>query len=356
MSKTVLLKVHLQHPNDSIDARHRARQIAAELTFNIQDQTRIGTAVSEVAREISQRHADGKLEFSIDATHNTLVMAVNAHAKEKQEHLTSIEHSGIEAVKKIVEHFSMVFHPEQGLTITMDMPLPHTAPLINAAFLNHLSKSLLKNRPQNASEEIYHQNTEILHTLKLLKQANDDLESRVQERTAQLSQEIQAKNTIGKSLQETQERLELALTSAHVGTWSWNMQEDALFWDKHMCSLCEVDISKQVSLHWKDWLTYVYVSDQEKFNTAFEKARKKDIPLEVEFRVGHSKNALKYIALRGQVYFNLHHEPDRIAGICWDITERRRYEEQLHTYPTPNCAIHTRPFHWRNGIHDFTRT
>ena len=45
-------------------ARQRARQIAALLGFDGQDQTRIATAVSEIARNAFRYAGGGKVEFA----------------------------------------------------------------------------------------------------------------------------------------------------------------------------------------------------------------------------------------------------------------------------------------------------
>ena len=45
-----ILTVNIRYENDTVAARQRARQIARLLGYDAQDQTRIATAVSEIAR------------------------------------------------------------------------------------------------------------------------------------------------------------------------------------------------------------------------------------------------------------------------------------------------------------------
>ena len=49
-----------------VAARQRARQIAALLGFDAQDQTRIATAVSEIARNAVRYGGGGRVEFALD--------------------------------------------------------------------------------------------------------------------------------------------------------------------------------------------------------------------------------------------------------------------------------------------------
>src|SRR5262245_41411100 len=65
MSKP-LLTVALQYEQDVVVARQRARQIAQLVGFDGQDQTRIATAVSEIARNAFRYAGGGRVEFSID--------------------------------------------------------------------------------------------------------------------------------------------------------------------------------------------------------------------------------------------------------------------------------------------------
>ena len=56
------LELHLEQ--DIVHARQRARQLADLLGFDAQDQTRIATAVSEIARNAFQYAGGGKVEFA----------------------------------------------------------------------------------------------------------------------------------------------------------------------------------------------------------------------------------------------------------------------------------------------------
>jgi anti-sigma regulatory factor (Ser/Thr protein kinase) len=60
-----ILTVAIRFEQDIVLARQRARQIANLLGFDVQEQTRIATAVSEVARNAFQYAGGGKVEFCI---------------------------------------------------------------------------------------------------------------------------------------------------------------------------------------------------------------------------------------------------------------------------------------------------
>lgn len=61
-----LLELELANDRDMIAARQRARQVSALLDFDAQDQVRIATAVSEVARNAVRHGGGGRIEFALD--------------------------------------------------------------------------------------------------------------------------------------------------------------------------------------------------------------------------------------------------------------------------------------------------
>jgi anti-sigma regulatory factor (Ser/Thr protein kinase) len=58
--------VKIQFEHDVVLARQRAREIGGLLGFDPQDQVRIATAVSEIARNAFMYAAGGKVEFQIE--------------------------------------------------------------------------------------------------------------------------------------------------------------------------------------------------------------------------------------------------------------------------------------------------
>src|ERR1700679_3350452 len=64
--RTHLLTVSVAEEAGVVTARQRARQLAGLLGFDHQDQVRIATATSEIARNALQYGRDGRVEFFVD--------------------------------------------------------------------------------------------------------------------------------------------------------------------------------------------------------------------------------------------------------------------------------------------------
>src|SRR5437899_1615971 len=61
-----ILSVVIRNEQDTVAARQRSREIARLIGFDTQDQTRLATAVSEIARNAFRYGGGGRVEFIIE--------------------------------------------------------------------------------------------------------------------------------------------------------------------------------------------------------------------------------------------------------------------------------------------------
>ncbi len=71
-----LLTVQISNEVDVVAARQRAREIASLCGFAMQDQVRIATSVSELARNVINYARSGKAEFSIEGGAGPQVLCI----------------------------------------------------------------------------------------------------------------------------------------------------------------------------------------------------------------------------------------------------------------------------------------
>ncbi len=76
-----ITSVLIQQEPDVVAARQRTRQIASALGFDSQDQTRLATAVSELARNAYGYAGGGKIEFMIEGQTTPQVMLIRVSDK-----------------------------------------------------------------------------------------------------------------------------------------------------------------------------------------------------------------------------------------------------------------------------------
>jgi C4-dicarboxylate-specific signal transduction histidine kinase len=217
-----LLTITIRGSDDVVMARQRARQITALLNFDKQGQTRIATVVSEIARNAYQYAGGGKVEYCL--TKNSL-NSLNSLASFSPSFIVRITDNGpgisnvdeilsgshisktgnglgIIGAKKIMDRFSINVVPGEGTEIIAEMDLPILAPAISSQLLNKITEELARNRPNSVSDEIQQQNQELLQALATISKARDDLEVRVEERTAQLLQEMTERKRMEEWMQQ----------------------------------------------------------------------------------------------------------------------------------------------------------
>src|SRR5215471_10473662 len=75
---TPVMTVLLRKEPDVVAARQRARQLASLLGFGTQDQVRVATAVSEIARNTFQYGGGGRVEFALSLTGHPQALWITA--------------------------------------------------------------------------------------------------------------------------------------------------------------------------------------------------------------------------------------------------------------------------------------
>jgi len=193
--KVPLLTVSLHNERDVVQARQRAREIAALLGFDNQDQIRLATATSEMARNAFRYARNGKVSFSaVTDTPQLLDITVSdsgpgiAHLDQVLEgryHSTTGMGLGIIGTKRLMDNFE-INTGTSGTLVSMSKAIPIHAPVLVPGTLSMLVNKIGARLPDSPYEEVERQNQELLKTFQ-------DLRSR-QEELATLNQELEDTN------------------------------------------------------------------------------------------------------------------------------------------------------------------
>ena len=190
-----LLRMEIRHEYDVVLVRQRARQIAAALKFDSQDQTRIATALSEVARNAFQYAGGGSVEFQIE-TPPTAALSITVSDKGRGiQNLREILDGkyvsrtgmglGMIGARRLMDVFS-VESTSRGTTVVLGRNLPPRFAGLSKRGLDDLLAQIEFQGPRNAYEELQQQNQELLRAL-------DELRTRQLE-LAQLNRELDETN------------------------------------------------------------------------------------------------------------------------------------------------------------------
>lgn len=187
--------LRLRHERHVVHARQRARDIAALLGFDHQEQIRIATAVSELARNAFRYATGGAVEFLVlDGTQQVFIVLVTDSGpgiSNLQQILDGQYVSktglgkGIVGTKRLLERFEISSSPE-GTRAEIGKELPSATPRVDAGRLKQLLNQLANSSPADPFDEIERQNQELVKTLAELREQQETL--------AELNQELEDTN------------------------------------------------------------------------------------------------------------------------------------------------------------------
>ena len=184
--KRAILTVELRYENDVVLARQRARQIADLVGFESQDQVRIATGVSELARNAFRYAGGGKIEFAIEGATapQVLYIRVTDHGpgiRNLQQILDGEYQSrtgmglGLLGVRRLMDRCDIQTEPGKGTTVEIRKILPARSPEFTAQVSLRVADELGRQGPQNPYQEIQLQNQELIRTLDELRRRQDEL-------------------------------------------------------------------------------------------------------------------------------------------------------------------------------------
>lgn len=179
-----ILKVDVRYEHDVVLARQRARQVAALLGFDLQDQTRISTAISELVRNVFQYARAGSVEFSLNGSAEAPMLSIRVHDDGPGiGNLETILNGryvsrtgmglGILGAKRLMDTFSIESEVGKGTTVLTGKSVPvRPGRTIDPS---RIALELARLTPQSPYEELQQQNQELLRALEELRKRQDEL-------------------------------------------------------------------------------------------------------------------------------------------------------------------------------------
>jgi len=180
-----VLHLGLRSDRDVVQARQRAREVAAALGLDKQDQIRIATATSEIARNAFRYAGNGEVLFSIELEPPQRLHVTVFDAGKGIPNLDEILGGryksetglgmGIIGTRRLMDEFSIDTGAE-GTTIRFAKRLPGRADGCTQRKAKDLAASLQDLKSESPFQEIEHQNQELLKTLEELRARQEELE------------------------------------------------------------------------------------------------------------------------------------------------------------------------------------
>ena len=131
-----------------------------------------------------------------------------------------------------------------------------------------------------------------------------------------------------KQVEKLKNRLELATSSAGIGIWELNLENNDLYWNDNMFKLYQVS-KEDEDIKYNLWVDNIHPEDREETTARFEKAVEKNQDYEDEFRVLTPAEEVKYIKAFGRIFTNKETSEKTMIGINYDITQQKEYAKEL---------------------------
>ncbi|MEA5577425.1 GAF domain-containing protein [Anabaena sp. UHCC 0451] len=157
--------------------------------------------------------------------------------------------------------------------------------------------------------------------LNLLHQTNQNLEKKVEERTQALqNSEIKYRNL--------SDRLQLAVKSAQIGIWDWDIVNDCLVWDEQMYKIYGFKTSEFLGAV-EAWERSLHPDDATNTKAILQQAIRGEKDFDPEFRIVCPDGTVRIIQGYGIVQRNSQGQAERMIGVNLDITERKQAARKI---------------------------
>jgi signal transduction histidine kinase/CheY-like chemotaxis protein len=192
-----IVTVPIENEADVVTVRQRAHRLAELLGFERQDQTRIATAVSELARNAYSYAKGGRAEFILDPAPSPQVFHVKISDKgpgiadvqailDGQYRSKSGMGLGIIGARRLMDHFKIESSAGKGTIVEVGHDLPDRAAPVTRTKLADIAAALQKDSSADPLEALRQQNRELMQSLEEIRRKDEE--------SKQLDQELSDTN------------------------------------------------------------------------------------------------------------------------------------------------------------------
>ncbi len=183
-----ILSIRIQFEHDVVSVRQRCRQLAEALGFETPQQTRLATAVSEIARNAFAYAGGGKADFLLEGTTAPQLFSIYvtdtgrgiAHLEDILQGQYRSETGmglGIVGARRLMDRFRIESTPGKGTQVYLGKLLPRHAPFVTPQVLSRILARIELAKPRDLLDEFREQNQELLRTLDELRRRQEELVS-----------------------------------------------------------------------------------------------------------------------------------------------------------------------------------
>ena len=123
-------------------------------------------------------------------------------------------------------------------------------------------------------------------------------------------------------------QLRIALESGRMGTWQYTMRTGAVTWSPGLEAIHGLPPGGFPGT-FEAFRNEIHPDDRDRVLEAITEAVNRRREHHIEYRIIRGDGAVRWVEERGQLLVDDQGQPDRMLGVCSDITERKQTEERL---------------------------
>jgi PAS domain S-box-containing protein len=140
--------------------------------------------------------------------------------------------------------------------------------------------------------------------------------------------DVTEQKQIALALQQNQERLELAMKAANMGSWDWNIPTGEVYWStnlEHLFGMAPGSFDGR----YETVRAMIHPDDLPRVEQALQGALYHGEEYHIEFRFIQPDGSVRWALGMGRVFYNEDGTPQMMAGVDMDISHRKQVEAAL---------------------------
>jgi PAS domain S-box-containing protein len=140
--------------------------------------------------------------------------------------------------------------------------------------------------------------------------------------------DVTARYETEERLARSEARLAEAQRAAHMGSWEWEVERDAVVWSNELYRIYGI-APEEFEGTYESFLKHVHPDDAENTQRILFRALRAPQPFVFDHRIVRPDGSVRMLHNRGDVLGGQPGAPRRMIGSCWDVTDRWRAEQEL---------------------------
>jgi PAS domain S-box-containing protein len=142
-----------------------------------------------------------------------------------------------------------------------------------------------------------------------------------------MTQNITEMKKAEEMLEKSEKKLKIAQRIANIGIWEWDLSGNKFYWSDELYKLFGKSRSFQPSF--ERYLRNIYPDDRASIKSVIERSIKEKSHFRIDCRIRVTGSDIKYQHIEGEVITDESEQSEKVIGVCYDITEKKKFEEYL---------------------------